>query len=129
METFKPNGYNSLSPYFVVRDAQRFVDLIKAIFSVSELRRYDLQDGTIMHMELMIDDTVIMLGESSEEFPPTQLLVHVYVPDVDETFRKAIDIGCHPIEVPKERDGDPDRRGTFRDFSGNIWSVGTQKEN
>ncbi|QYR19642.1 hypothetical protein KZ483_17275 [Paenibacillus sp. sptzw28] len=81
-KNFKPKGYNSLSPYFVVKDAQRFVDLIKAIFNASELRRYDMPDGTIMHMELIVDDTVIMLGESSYEFSPTQLLVHVYVPDV-----------------------------------------------
>lgn len=49
-----------------MKDAQRFIDLMKAIFDASELRRYDMPDGTIMHMELMIDDTVIMLGESSD---------------------------------------------------------------
>lgn len=124
---YKPTGYNSLSPYFVVKDAQRFVDLVNAIFNATELRRYDMPDGTIMHIELRIDDTVIMVGESSEEFPPTQLLIHVYVSEVDEVYRKAIQLGCIAIEEPKEREGDPDRRGTFKDFSGNIWSVGTQK--
>lgn len=127
-KTFKPNGYNSLSPYFVVNGAKKFVDLIMAIFNATELRRYDMPDGTIMHMELQIDDTIIMLGESSEEFPPTKLLVHVYVSNVDEIYGKAIALGCHPIEEPKEREGDPDRRGTFRDFSGNIWSIATQIE-
>jgi len=124
---FKPAGYNSLSPYFVVKDANRFVDILKSLFNAEELRRYDMPDGTIMHMEMRIDDSVIMVGESSEEFPPTQLLIHVYVPDVDDIFNKAIALGCTAVEEPKEREGDPDRRGTFKDFSGNIWSVGTQK--
>lgn len=124
--TFKPNGYNSVSPYFVVNGAQKFVDLMKRLFNATELRRYDMPDGTIMHMELQIDDTIIMVGDSSEQFPPTKLLIHVYVSNVDEIFKKAIDLGCLPIEKPKERDGDPDRRGTFQDFSGNIWSVSTQ---
>src|SRR5690606_26891107 len=113
---------------FVVKEAQRFVDLIRDIFNSEPLRRYDMPDGTIMHMELRIDDSVIMVGESSEEFPPTQFMIHVYVPDVDEVFHRAIGLGCIAVEDPKEREGDPDRRGTFRDFSGNFWSVGTQKE-
>jgi PhnB protein len=44
-------------------------------------------------------------------------------------LRKAIEAGCEIIEHPKERDGDPDRRATFRDFAGNVWSVGTQLSN
>lgn len=124
--TFKPNGYNSLSPYFVVEGAQKFVDLMVNLFNAKELRRYDMPDGTIMHVEIQIDDTVIMVGDSSEQFPPNHLLVHVYVSNVDEVFSKALELGCAPIEEPREREGDPDRRGTFRDFAGNVWSVATQ---
>ena len=125
---YKPNGYNSLSPYYVVSDARKFVELVQAIFNATELRRYENSDGTIMHMELKIDDTVMMLGGASDEFPPIQQLVHVYVSDVDEVYRKAIDLGCHPVEEPKVREGDPDRRGTFKDLSGNLWSIATQVE-
>lgn len=79
-----------------------------------------MSDGTIIHMELRIDDSVIMVGESSKEFPPIQVLIHVYVPDVDKIFNKAIGLGCIIVEEPQEREGAPDRRGTFKDFSGNI---------
>ena len=48
------------------------------------------------------------------------------MPNVEETFQKAIEFGCIPLDTPREREGDPDRRGTFKDFSGNIWSVATQ---
>ena len=124
---FKPIGYNSVSPYFIVQGAQRFIDLMKQIFNALELRRYDMPDGKIMHAELQIDDSVLMLGDSSEEFPPVSLVMHVYVTDVDETFNKAINVGCEVVELPKELEGDPDRRGTFKDFAGNMWSISTQR--
>ncbi len=123
---FKPTGYNSASPYFIVNGAQRFIDLLKDIFNATELRRYNMPDGTIMHAEIQIDDSVIMLGDSSEKYPPVPLVMHVYVADADKTFEKAIEAGCEVIEKPKQQGNDPDRRGTFKDFAGNMWSVGTQ---
>ena len=85
-----------------------------------------MPDGTVMHAEMQIDDSVIMLGNSSEQYPPVPVVMHVYVPNVDETYEKAIKLGCVALEAPKERAGDPDRRGTFKDFAGNTWSIGTQ---
>jgi uncharacterized glyoxalase superfamily protein PhnB len=126
-QDFKPKGYNSVSPYFILHGAQRFIDLIKVIFDAKEIRRFDRPDGTIMHAEVQIDDTVIMLSEATEKFQPVQVVMHVYVPDVDHTFDLAIKAGCEMVEKPNQRDGDPDRRGTFNDFAGNMWSVGTQQ--
>jgi PhnB protein len=123
---FKPVNYNSVSPYFIVNGAQRFIELMSSIFDAKELRRYNKPDGSIMHAEIQIDDSVIMLGDSSDRFPPVALIMHVYVPNVDEVFNKAIQAGCESIEQPKENQDDPDRRGTFKDFAGNMWSVGTQ---
>ncbi len=123
---FKPNGYNSVSPYFVVDGAKKLIDLLVRIFDAEELRKYDMPDGTIMHAEIKIDDSVLMFGNSSDKFPPNKLLTHIYVPNVDNVFQKAIDLGCEPLEKPKEREGDPDRRGSFKDFAGNVWSIGTQ---
>src|SRR5689334_10977137 len=127
VKQFKPTGYNSVSPYFIVNGAQRFIDLMTEIFNGQELRRYDNPDETIMHAEIKIDDSVIMLADSSEKFPPVTMVMHVYVSNVDETFTKAIDAGCEIVEKPKETEGDPDRRATFKDFTGNMWSIGTQQ--
>lgn len=123
---FKPTGYNSVSAYFIVKDAQKFIDLMKSVFNAKDLRRFDNADGTIMHAEIQIDDSVIMLGEASDRYPPVPVVMHVYVPNVDEVFKKAIDAGCEVVEPPKEQEGDPDRRATFKDFAGNMWSVGMQ---
>lgn len=125
---YKPNGYNSVSPYLVVDGAQKMIDLLKNIFNAKDLRRYETPDGRIMHCEVQVDDSVIMIGDSSEKFPPNKLVLHVYVADVDSVFNKAIKAGCVSLEQPKEREGDPDRRGSFEDFSGNMWSVSTQVE-
>ncbi|MCB0786164.1 MAG: VOC family protein, partial [Flavobacteriales bacterium] len=67
--SFKPAGYNSVSPYFIVPEAQRFIQLMKDLFGAKELRRYDMPDGSLMHAELMLDDSVIMLGQASEKYP------------------------------------------------------------
>ncbi|OLO26778.1 extradiol dioxygenase [Alkalihalophilus pseudofirmus] len=125
-KNFKPSGYNSLSPYFVVNGAQKMVDLLTKLFNGKELRRYDMPDGSITHVEIQIDDSVVMIGDASEQFPPNTHLIHIYVPDVDAVFEKAMTLGCFCMELPNVRKGDPDRRGTFKDFAGNIWSVATQ---
>ena len=124
--TFKPSGYNSVSPYFIVNGAQKMIDLLKTIFNVQELRRYNLPDGTIMHVEVKLDDSVIMIADSNEQYPPNQILVHIYVADAMATYNKAIAAGCESIEKPTRREGDSDMRGMFKDFQGNMWAVGTQ---
>lgn len=129
MYSFKPTGYNSVSPYFIVDGAQKMINLLTSIFNAKELRRYDQPDGSIMHAELQIDDSVIMLADSTREYPSNQLLIHVYVADVHAVFKKAIDSGCEAIEAPVQKGEDPDVRGQFKDFSGNIWAVGTQRSN
>lgn len=123
---YKPEHYNSVSPYLVVDGAQQMIELLKKVFDAKPLRRYDGPDGTIMHAEVMIEDSVVMIGETPRRSSSTPMILHVYVKDVDATYKRAIAAGCQEIEAPKERDGDPDRRGSFRDFAGNSWSIGTQ---
>jgi len=63
---YKPSGYSSLSPYFVVKGAQQLIDFLIKLFNAKELRRFNNQDGSIMHVEIQIDDSVIMIGEALE---------------------------------------------------------------
>lgn len=124
---FKPADYNSASPYFIVDGAQRLIDTLSAIFDAKQIRRFDTPDGKIMHVEVMIDDSVIMISDATKQFPANQILMHVYVPDADQVYNRAISYGCESVEEPNQKPGDPDRRGSFKDFAGNIWSVGTQQ--
>jgi PhnB protein len=123
---YKPENYNSVSPYFIVDDCRKMIALLKDIFDAEELRRYKNSDGSIMHVELKLDDSVIMLADSNKSYPANNLLIHVYVPDVHKVFRKAIELGCQAVEEPVNKPGDPDVRGSFKDFQGNMWAVGTQ---
>jgi PhnB protein len=90
------------------------------------LRKYKREDGTVMHAEVKIDDSVVMISDATDEYPPVTIIMHVYVPDVNTTYIKALKLGASELQKPKNNEGDPDNRGTFLDFAGNMWSVSTQ---
>ncbi len=125
---YKPQKYTSLSPYLMVAGAQKLADLLKSIFGSTELRKYNRADGSVMHMEVLIDDTVLMISDATADYPGQKTMLHLYVPDVVKTFKLAIDNGCELIEEPVNKHGDPDKRGAFLDFAGNYWAVSTQME-
>lgn len=127
MQNYKPENYNSLSPYLLVDDAQKLVDLLKIIFNATELRRFEDEKGKIRHLELKIDDTILMLANSMEIFPANHSMLHVFVPDVFKTFELAMQNGCEAIEKPILKPNDEDVRGGFIDFAGNSWFVTTPK--
>ena len=62
---WKPKEYSSVSPGLVVEGAQQVVDFIQKVFDGRVLRRYDRPDGSIMHIELQIDDTIAMVGDAT----------------------------------------------------------------
>ncbi len=105
---------------------KKLVDLLKAIFGATELRRFDHENGTIAHIELQMDDTILMISNSTDTYPSNKTMLHVYVPDVFKIFNLAVDNGCEIIEKPVNKSGDPDTRGSFYDFAGNYWAVSTQ---
>jgi PhnB protein len=125
---YKPENYTSLSPYLIVNGAQRLADLLTVIFNGKELRKYNRPDGSIMHLEILIDDTVLMISDATADYPGQKTMLHLYVPDVMATFKLAIENGCELIEEPVNKNGDPDKRGAFYDFAGNYWAVSTQIE-
>lgn len=124
--SWKPDGYNSLSPYLIVKGAQRVIDFATRTFDAVALRRYDQPDGTLMHGELRVGDTVVMLGEAGADWPAVPAHLHVYVEDTDATFRRALAAGGEVVQEPRQRDGDPDRRGGVKDPAGNTWWIATQ---
>jgi PhnB protein len=124
----KPHGYTTVSPYLVIAGAQRVIDFLKQAFGATDLRRYEMPDGTIMHAEVRIDDTVIMMGDAGDEWPSIPSFLHVYVPDVDATYARALKAGGVSVQEPVRKEGDPDRRGGVKDPGGNTWWISTQVE-
>jgi PhnB protein len=123
---WKPAAYTSLSPYLVVSGAQALIEFAQAVFGATVLRRFDRSDGSLMHAELRIDDSVLMLGDATDAYPPFPSMLHVYVPDVDDVFSRALAAGATEVEAPRTQEGDPDRRGTVKDAWGNTWAFSTQ---
>ena len=123
---WKPERYSSVSPYIMVAGAQRMIDFSKRAFGATELRRYDMPDGSIMHAEVRIDDSVIMLADAGGTWPAFPIWLHVYVADVDAVYRNALAAGGVSVQEPQQREGDPDRRGGVKDPAGNTWWISTQ---
>lgn len=126
MKNYKPDAYNSVSPYLIINDAPRYIELLVTVFGATKLRQYERDNGIIKHAELRIDDSVIMLAEATEDYPSQPTMIHVYVKDAQATYDAALKSGCTGIEAPHPSDEDPDLRGMFQDYVGTVWAVGTQ---
>jgi uncharacterized glyoxalase superfamily protein PhnB len=121
----KPEGYNSVSPYLIVDGAGELISFLTSVFDAVELRRFPDDSGRLMHAEVRIDDTVVMFADSTEGWPPASAQVHVYVPDVDETYRRAVDAGADVVQEPVQK-GDEDKRGGILGPGGVTWWIATR---
>jgi uncharacterized glyoxalase superfamily protein PhnB len=124
---FKPAGYNSVSPYLVVDRATATIEFLVRAFDAVEVRQFRAPDGSgrVMHAEVRIDDTVVMLGDAAEGWPPAPAHVHVYVPDVDATYRRALEAGAVSVQEPVKKQ-DADKRGAVKDSGGTTWWIATK---
>lgn len=125
MPSWKPNGYTSASPYLVVSDASATLEFLVRVFGAYRLRCLKRPDGTIMHAEVRIDDTVVMLSDGTSDWPAIPAYVHIYVPDVDATYAQALDAGATSVMAPVKKD-DEDKRGGVQDPGGTTWWIATQ---
>lgn len=124
---YKPDGYTSVAVYIMADGAQRVIDFLVAAFDAKPLRRFDGADGRIRHAEVMLGDTVVMISDGGGPYPPFPVWLHVYVPDVDATYKRALAAGGEPVQEPAQKPGDSDRRGGVKDPAGNIWWIATQQ--
>jgi len=125
MSAYKPDGFPSVSAYIMAKDGQGVIDFVATVFGATPERRIE-HDGRIMHAEMRIDDSVIMLADAHGDWPPVPTWLHLYVPDVDATYQKALAAGATSIQAPQQRQGDPDKRGGVADKWGNQWWISTQ---
>lgn len=125
--SYKPSGYTSVSPYLVVTGAESTITFLVKVLGASELYRLAGEDGRIMHAEVRLDDSVLMLADGMEGWSAMPAHVHVYVPDVDAAYQRALAAGASSIQEPVKKD-DPDRRCGVRDAGGTTWWLATRME-
>lgn len=121
---YKPDGYTSVSPYLILDDCEAALAFIKSVFGSDPLFIFRGDGDAIAHAEVRIDDTVVMMGQMSGG-PGAH--VHVYVPDVDAVFAKAVAAGGQVVQPLMEK-GDGDRRGGVADPTGTTWWLSTQMQ-
>ena len=123
-----PDGYHSITPYITVRGAANVVEFLQRAFG-AEIAHEPLKrpDGTIMHVEVKIGDSRVMIAEESEMAKATPSSLYLYVPDVDSVYQQAIKAGGKTIMEPMDMFYG-DRSGGVKDSSGNSWIIATHKQ-
>ena len=131
-----PDGYHTITPYIIIKDAERAIEFYKKSFNAEERHRmYGPDNKTIAHAEIRIGDSAIMLSEESKEmksFSPqtvggNPVWLYVYVNDVDSTFNQAVSAGATVIQPVNDAFWG-DRVGSLKDPFGYQWSIATHKK-
>ncbi|MCI0615489.1 VOC family protein [bacterium] len=130
-----PDGFHTITPHLTVKNGAQAIEFYKKAFGAEVLRAVNGPDGSLMHADLRIGDSMLMLND---EFPAWQVVgpqtlggtpvtVHVYVQDADAAFKRAIDAGC-TVKMPLMDQMWGDRYGQLVDPFGHQWSIATHIE-
>jgi len=122
-----PAGYHTITPYLVVQGVAQLMDFLKQAFDAREIMRMPLPDGTIMHAEVKIGDSTLMMGEARGEFKPMPGALYLYVADADATYTRALQAGATSTMEPADQFYG-DRSAGVRDPVGNHWWIATHVE-
>lgn len=120
-------AYPSLMPYLVVNGAPALIDFLKNAFEAEERLRVPRPDGTIMHAEMIIGDSIVELADGNEQNRPIQVPLHLYVDDADAVYARAVRAGAKSLQAPVDQPYG-DREAGVMDAWGNHWYISTHQE-
>lgn len=119
-----PAGFRSLTPYFHPRDAARMIPFLKQAFEADEVARYAGPDGSIVHAQLKIGDSLLEMGEAHGPYQPLPSAIYLYVADVDGTYKRALEAGATSVQRPADQPYG-DRNAGVKDPFGTTWYIAT----
>ena len=130
-----PEGYYTVTPYLIIKDAASAIEFYKKAFGATELERMADPDGKVRHAEIKIGNSPIMLADefpemgarSPQSFGGSPVSFYLYVEDVDAVFSQAVAAGAKVL-APVEDQFYGDRRGAVTDPFGHVWYIATHKE-
>lgn len=131
-----PTTYPRVTPHLTIDGAAEAIEFYKDVLGARERMRMAMPDGTVVHAEVEIGDSVIMIGEpnvptaldpSPKALGGSPVSLFVYVEDVDDVFQRAVKHGAKAVSEPEEHFYG-DRVATFDDPHGHRWNVGTHVE-
>jgi PhnB protein len=132
---YLPKGYNTITPYLVVKGAAKAIDYYKKVLGATVVVRMDGPDGRVGHAELQIGDSRIMLADenpamgnrSAESIGASPVSLYVYLPDCDKVVAEAVAEGAKILK-PVQDQFYGDRSGFIQDPFGHLWGIATHKE-
>jgi PhnB protein len=130
-----PEGYHTATPYLYIRGAASALDFYKKAFGAKEVMRFPGPGGKLMHAEMQIGNSIIMLADENVDMgvrgPQTlggcSSSFMLYVEDVDAQFAQAVAAGAK-VQRPIKDQFYGDRSGTLEDPFGHVWTIATHKE-
>jgi uncharacterized glyoxalase superfamily protein PhnB len=123
-----PEGYNTINPFVITRDARKFMGFLEKVFGAKEVKEaYTVDtDGLLLHGELRIGNSTVMVADRKEGWPFTPSLLQIYVENVDETLKRAEGSGAKIVTKPTNFYSAIFSR--FVDPWNNLWWVYQHKE-
>ena len=130
-----PEGYNTVTPYLAVPNATEAIDFYTRALGAKERVRMAGPGDSIMHAELEIGDSLIMLSDpfpqastkTPQELGGTSVSIFVYVDDIDALYKQAVDAGATSLMEPDDMFWG-DRFGSVQDPFGHSWTIATHVE-
>ena len=114
-----PDGYQQVMPYLIIKDAGAFIDFMKVVFGATEKMKEMRDKNIIMHAEIRLGDSTIMVADATGDFSPRPAGMFVYVANADETYATALANGAVSIMPPADQ---PYGRSCgIQDPFGNTW--------
>lgn len=122
-----PEGFHTVTPFVIVKDATSLLEFIKKAFHGETTSVMNDPDGKVMHATAKIGDSIIMVADAMERFPAMPCMLYLYVDDVDKVYQKALKAGGQSLREPtNEFYGD--RSAGIKDAWDNQWWVATHIE-
>jgi PhnB protein len=121
-----PDGYHSVTPQLDVKGAAKLIDFMKQAFGAEEIMRMPGPGGALMHAEVKIGDSIVMMSDAVREAPMPGS-VFLYVNDVDAVYKRALQAGATSQLEPTDMFWG-DRFASVKDSFGNKWGMATHKE-
>ncbi len=122
-----PDGYHAVTPYLVVQGVDRLIPFLNQAFGAEVKERHASPDGAVMHAELLVGDSIVMMGEAPEPTAASPSNLYLYVEDVDRTYRQALEAGGTSVREPADQFYG-DRSGGVIDPAGNQWWISSHVE-
>jgi PhnB protein len=101
MATVKPvpEGYRTINPYLIVRGVTKLIDFLKSVFGAEEMERFTDSDGGVTHAEVRIGDSVVMMGEATNDWKAMPASLYIYVKDTDDAYNRALQAGATSLPL------------------------------